>query len=39
MEAILDLPVKETLARSFLLWKQRLHSKILIAMVASFVHG
>jgi hypothetical protein len=39
MEAVLDPFVEETLVRSFLLWKQHFHSKILIAMVASFVHG
>jgi hypothetical protein len=39
MEAILDPLAEETLVRSFLLWKQHIHSKILIAMVASFVCG
>jgi hypothetical protein len=38
MEAVPDPPAEETLVRSFLL-KQHLHSRILIGMVASFVHG
>jgi len=37
--SVLDPFAEETLVRNFLLWKQYFHSKILIAMVVSFVHG